>query len=316
MQLSRTIFPFIFIVSILLGGCTLAKTSLPADIADLTENPVTIPGLPLTIITFVVDIPISPTPVNIYLDVVDDLTGPSMNTARYEMSQVNQTRYKFDLPVPAGSIIKYRYTADLGEIKTEHQTSGQPVRYRLYAVMGPGTAMDIVSSWDPNIIDGNFGAINGIITDFETNQPVPGIYVTAGGSGAYTLADGTYKLNQVPAGTQNIVALSVDGKYNTFQQGAVVATGFITEAPIKLTPVKYSNIKFTISPPEDAPKGIPIRMIGNLYSMGLFISDLQGGLSTVCLLYTSDAADDLLCVDLGGRRIIKKKNKIKINLPY
>ena len=30
---------------------------------------------------------------------------------------------------------------------------------------------------------------------------------------------------------------------------------------------------------------------------------------TTCLLYTSDAADDLLCVDLGGRRIIKKKKK-------
>ena len=30
-----------------------------------------------------------------------------------------------------------------------------------------------------------------------------------------------------------------------------------------------------------------------------------------CLLYTSDAADDLLCVDIGGRRIIKKK---KINM--
>ena len=30
-----------------------------------------------------------------------------------------------------------------------------------------------------------------------------------------------------------------------------------------------------------------------------------------CLLYTSDAADDLLCVDLGGRRIIKKKNNHK-----
>ena len=27
-----------------------------------------------------------------------------------------------------------------------------------------------------------------------------------------------------------------------------------------------------------------------------------------CLLYTSDAADDLLCVDSGGRRIIKKKH--------
>ena len=30
-----------------------------------------------------------------------------------------------------------------------------------------------------------------------------------------------------------------------------------------------------------------------------------------CLLYTSDAADDLLCVDLGGRRIIQKKNRKK-----
>ena len=27
----------------------------------------------------------------------------------------------------------------------------------------------------------------------------------------------------------------------------------------------------------------------------------------VCLLYTSDAADDMQCVDLGGRRIIKKE---------
>src|SRR5450756_2581727 len=32
-----------------------------------------------------------------------------------------------------------------------------------------------------------------------------------------------------------------------------------------------------------------------------------------CLLYTSDAADDLLCVDLGGRRIIKKKKTINVH---
>eukprot|EP00831_Metopus_contortus_P015189 TRINITY_DN16309_c0_g1_i1.p1 TRINITY_DN16309_c0_g1~~TRINITY_DN16309_c0_g1_i1.p1 ORF type:complete len:191 (-),score=41.05 TRINITY_DN16309_c0_g1_i1:4-576(-) len=33
--------------------------------------------------------------------------------------------------------------------------------------------------------------------------------------------------------------------------------------------------------------------------------------STPCLLYTSDAADDTPCVDLGGRRIIKKKKNKK-----
>ena len=30
-----------------------------------------------------------------------------------------------------------------------------------------------------------------------------------------------------------------------------------------------------------------------------------GALAYICLLYTSDAADDLTCVDLGGRRILQ-----------
>ena len=32
-------------------------------------------------------------------------------------------------------------------------------------------------------------------------------------------------------------------------------------------------------------------------------------LNNICLLYTSDAADERSSVDLGGRRIIKKKKK-------
>ena len=41
-----------------------------------------------------------------------------------------------------------------------------------------------------------------------------------------------------------------------------------------------------------------------------FIAEIERVLDILdgCLLYTSDAADDLLCVDLGGRRNIKKKN--------
>src|SRR5665811_1653987 len=35
----------------------------------------------------------------------------------------------------------------------------------------------------------------------------------------------------------------------------------------------------------------------------------KNGWIYLCLLYTSDAADDLTRVDLGGRRIIKKKKK-------
>ena len=36
---------------------------------------------------------------------------------------------------------------------------------------------------------------------------------------------------------------------------------------------------------------------------------LQREAYKVCLLYTSDAADERSSVDLGGRRIIKKKNQ-------
>ena len=56
----------------------------------------------------------------------------------------------------------------------------------------------------------------------------------------------------------------------------------------------------------DVPDQLPLAIVGVFQRLAVHRVDL-------CLLYTSDAADDLLCVDLGGRRIIKKKNK---NLHY
>src|SRR5450756_1122787 len=47
---------------------------------------------------------------------------------------------------------------------------------------------------------------------------------------------------------------------------------------------------------------IAARPVGLLLGLELSRNPFQ-----TCLLYTSDAADDLLCVDLGGCRIIKKK---------
>ena len=54
-----------------------------------------------------------------------------------------------------------------------------------------------------------------------------------------------------------------------------------------------------------------ITSANNLLAAMLDNSIQQGNELNICLLYTSDAADDLLCVDLGGRRLIKKKNRSK-----
>ena len=45
------------------------------------------------------------------------------------------------------------------------------------------------------------------------------------------------------------------------------------------------------------------------YRAGNALTDDLGEQQYDCLLYTSDAADERSSVDLGGRRIIKKKTK-------
>ena len=42
------------------------------------------------------------------------------------------------------------------------------------------------------------------------------------------------------------------------------------------------------------------------------LDDAQDDQDMLCLLYTSDAADERSSVDLGGRRIIKKKKQVNI----
>mgnify|MGYP003381338623 CR=1 FL=1 len=59
-------------------------------------------------------------------------------------------------------------------------------------------------------------------------------------------------------------------------------------------------------------------IINNMDSLHIVFAEglgdcVQNGDNGNCLLYTSDAADERSSVDLGGRRIIKKKNNRKIS---
>ena len=72
--------------------------------------------------------------------------------------------------------------------------------------------------------------------------------------------------------------------------------------------LQLSNVNFN--------KNIGLRSIEYFNKAILFQADFPlpyWQLCNVCLLYTSDAADERSSVDLGGRRIIKKKKRLELS---
>ena len=61
---------------------------------------------------------------------------------------------------------------------------------------------------------------------------------------------------------------------------------------------------------DDFTKNLRTVLVEGRFAFGVRNAGLcYAGDLIACLLYTSDAADERSSVDLGGRRIIKKKNK-------
>ena len=103
---------------------------------------------------------------------------------------------------------------------------------------------------------------------------------------------------------------SVDPELRKFFEGFDFAISHGTPVPAN------GNLSKTPLPAEKvatADKGLPEGWKRELSAYRLILGYRNKGhliaKTNPCLLYTSDAADERSSVDLGGRRIIKKKNK-------
>src|SRR5450756_497834 len=81
--------------------------------------------------------------------------------------------------------------------------------------------------------------------------------------------------------------------------------------PLLLYQQPVTGIIFSVFPAIPGTKGdgficSPVNRATAFYPLLKEAQASSDSHTLTCLLYTSDAADDLLCVDLGGRRIIKK----------
>ena len=254
-------------------------TELPnqTPIAGPTSTPVA-----LAEITFTVSAPQGlGSGESIAIGILDEVTGLGLNPTLYAMTPIDAQHFSIKLPISMNSVVKYLYYRQ-GTVPAMEETAlGQPVRYRIYDVTGPGSVSDEIATWSDKTFSGQIGKIEGVVTDGSNGQPIPNILVTAGGVSTLSDSLGQFDLIGLPVGTHLLAAYSLDGAYATFQQGASVANGLVTNAPIKLTSTAMVQVTFITSIPKETVPGVPVRLAGNLLQLGNTFSDLGGGVSTL-----------------------------------
>jgi hypothetical protein len=279
-------FRLVPIISLLLGIFSLSVLISCDALPQATTEPAPlvpagVESIPEAVITFYAEIPADTPPDEpILLSVLDEITGLALNAKRFPMEKIDDTHYKVALPFKVGSTVKYRYSRRGDILAEEHTTDGRPVRYRLFHVANPGEAHDVVARWNDTLYNGPSGRITGKIIN-EEGAPTAGALVSAGGAQAFTAGDGSFLIEGLPPGTHTLVVYALDGRFKTFQQGALVAEGSNTPADIQVTLVPTVDITFLVHVPEDTVPVIPLRMAGNLVQLGNTFGNLAGGVNTL-----------------------------------
>ena len=282
----RRLISLASIIVLLLNGCSFSLPDIPGlylstATPSIPSGPTATPQ-PSASVTFRVALP-SPLLAGetLYLAIVDEVTGLGLNAVTYAMQGMDTLHYTVAIPFTMNSIVKYRYIRQGTIPIMEDDSFDKPVRYRMYDVTGPGMVEDVVASWSDSLFSAPSGRLTGQVVDSTNNAPIPNILVTAGGQQTLTDSKGLFFFESLPVGTHNLVAYAIDGKYQTFQQGARVEAGQRTPVTFSLSPAQMVNVIFTLSVPANTIQNAPIRLAGSLYQLGNTFGDLQGGLSTV-----------------------------------
>jgi hypothetical protein len=248
---------------------------------------------------------------SLYIELLDEVTGLALNPLRAKLQTQDGRDFVLKAPFAVGSVIKYRYLRDNDPFGVEYTSLGNQVRYRMYAVEGPGVVRDFIAAWKTSAPESSqLGRINGQVANKSNHAPVINALVCAGGMQTLTASDGSFLLEGLPPGTHNLVVYSLDGGFRAFQQGAVVAAGSTTPALVLLEPSKMVSVTFVARPPEDNLKGVPIHFIGNTFSLGNTFADLRGGTSVIA------SRAPLMSVLPDGRYSITVKLTAGLDLRY
>ncbi|MDY6873134.1 MAG: hypothetical protein SVR81_04085 [Chloroflexota bacterium] len=267
----------ILILGTILAGCTLNFKALPPGNPDQVE-PNELATAPADV-QFILEIPPDLSDgERIVLEVLDEVTGLPYNGRQYDLTALDDRRYGTTLTFPTGSVVKYRYLKVSNTFIGEATLASEPVRYRLLVVHDEQIVQDQLQQWQGETRTANTGTLSGSLTDAATGAPLADILVSVAGSLTFTDANGKFELADLSVGIHNVVFYAMDGKFDTFQQGATIATGMTTPVSVQLNPRAAVKVTFQVTAPNDA-LGVPIYMAGNLSQLGNTFTDLTGGMN-------------------------------------
>jgi len=217
----------------------------------------------------------------IYLEIIDDVTGIGLNPTRYRMQEKDTRSFFARIPITNGSIIKYRYVLRSNVDQIEKNTTSSPVLYRLYFANRPSIISDVIQSWSSEMVNGLGGEISGFVFDQKTDLPIPDVIISIGGNMVVTGANGYYEFKDLPIGSYLITAIHPDGLYEPFQQKAIIAENALTPASFGMDSADLVNIEFIVTVPENTIHNAPLRLIGNTRQTGNMFSELVGSTSVI-----------------------------------
>jgi hypothetical protein len=246
-----------------------------------------LPPITQTLVTFRVRVPTgSPQEDQVFLTILDEVTGLAINPQSYAMSPVagESGIFTVDIPLPMSAAVPYRYerrgSTSLVPV-VEHLSDGKPVLYRLFHVEGPATVEDVVSAWTDLPFSGPTGRIYGQVFDRESGQPLSNILISVGGNQTLSRSDGSFLVEGLSPGVHNLVGYALDGSHRTFQQGALVAEESTTPAEVAMQAAPPVSVMFIVKLPENTPPAVPVRLAGNLFQLGNLFANLPGGVNTL-----------------------------------
>ena len=217
---------------------------------------------------------------DLFLEIVDEVTGLGLNPTRYQMQTIDRANYSIHLTLTIGFSVKYRYVNGGDPPSIEYDSGKKQVRYRMLIVDRPITINDRIAGWQDSPFQENTGILQGYIFNETNSEPVSNAMVIIAGMRTFTGAEGAYRIDKIPVGEQNLTAYHIDGLFHPFQQKAIIAANAITPANFGMRPAQIVNITFKVTPPSDNLTGAPIRLFGDLFSLGNTFNDLQGGISS------------------------------------